>query len=95
LQKIYKPHLKIIVTLGAKGAILFKDNQITDRINGLKVTPIDTTGAGDCFCGTLACFLSLDYDLLSALECANRAASISVTRAGAAPSMPTRKEIDG
>ena len=93
LQKLAQPHLKIIVTLGAKGAILFADNAIATRIAGLKVKAIDTTGAGDCFCGTLASALAQQHDLPTALTFANRAAALSVTRIGAIPSMPHRDEL--
>jgi ribokinase len=55
---------------------------------------IDTTGAGDCFCGVLAAGLSKGLDLRLALERANAAAAISVTRMGAISSMPSAEEVD-
>lgn len=92
LQKISRPHLKVIVTIGAKGAVLFENNSLL-HISGHAVKAVDTTGAGDCFCGVLCGFLAQDHDLADAIQSANRAASISVTRHGAAPSMPTKDEI--
>jgi len=55
---------------------------------------VDTTGAGDCFCGSLAARLSEDAELGQALQWANAAAALSTERAGAVPSMPTRAEIE-
>jgi ribokinase len=58
------------------------------------VTPVDTTGAGDCFVGALAARLAGGAAMRSALEYANAAASISVQRVGAGPSMPTVSEVE-
>ena len=54
---------------------------------------VDTTGAGDCFVGTLAAQLADHVALEAALALANVAASISVERLGAGPSMPTIAEV--
>ena len=59
-----------------------------------KVKAVDTTAAGDTFCGALAVALVEDKSLKEALQFASAAAAISVTRMGAQPSAPTRKEID-
>lgn len=83
----------IIVTLGAKGCLAVHSGGVL-TIPGRAVVARDTTGAGDCFVGVLAAGLARGLDLAAALERANRAAAISVTRAGAATSMPTRAELD-
>jgi ribokinase len=54
---------------------------------------VDTVGAGDCFCGALAVALCEGLALPAALRFAAAAAAVSVTRAGAAPSLPFRPEV--
>jgi ribokinase len=63
-------------------------------IPGRNVKAVDTTGAGDCFVGALAAQLALGKPIREALTYANVAASISVQRMGAAPSMPTAAEVN-
>jgi ribokinase len=62
-------------------------------VQGRPVTPVDTTGAGDCFVGTLAAALAQGLGFAEALAAANVAASLSVQREGAGTSMPTAEEI--
>lgn len=83
----------VIVTLGASGVLLVEASGRAERIPGRPVQAVDTTGAGDCFVGALAAALVRDDDLLAAAHFANRAAAVSVTRAGAASSIPRREEI--
>jgi ribokinase len=82
----------VIVTLGAKGCIAVQAGGIT-AVAGEAVQAVDTTGAGDCFVGVLAAGLAEGLALEAALRRANRAAAISVTRHGAAVSMPHRVEF--
>jgi ribokinase len=63
-------------------------------VPGFKVKPVDTTAAGDIFNGALVVALGEGRALGDAVRFANAAAAISVTRMGAQPSAPTRKEID-
>ena len=58
------------------------------------VTPVDTTGAGDTFCGALCARLAAGDDLHVALRVASAAGALCTTKAGAVPSIPTRAEID-
>jgi ribokinase len=58
------------------------------------VEAVDTTGAGDCFCGALAVALSEGRALPEAVHFANTAAGLSVQRLGASTSMPTRAMLD-
>lgn len=83
----------VIITLGARGAFV-AGKQARGLVPGFKVKPVDTTGAGDMFNGTLAVALSEGKSLLDAARFASAAAAISVTRLGAQTSAPTRKEID-
>lgn len=83
---------KIVVTLGSRGAVAIMGEK-TLRVPGRPVTPVDTTGAGDCFVGTLAAALARGLGFAEALATANAAASLSVQREGAGTSMPTAEEI--
>lgn len=83
----------IVVTLGAGGAqIVTSKNSINKP--AIEVQPVDTTGAGDCFTGALAVALGEGKTLDEAVQFANTAAGICVTRPGTAPSMPSRQEVD-
>ncbi|MGC2779780.1 MAG: ribokinase [Bradyrhizobium sp.] len=82
----------ICVTLGARGAVAVT-NADTKLIAGRAVKAVDTTGAGDCFVGALAARLSQGAPLADAIGYANVAASISVQRMGAGPSMPSAEEV--
>ncbi len=82
----------ICVTLGKRGVFALVDGE-TIIMPGRRVTVVDTTGAGDCFVGALAAQLALGATIRDALGYANAAASISVQRMGAAPSMPTAAEV--
>ena len=83
----------VIVTLGAAGVLLVERGGRAERVPGHAVRAVDTTGAGDCFVGALAAQMLVNDDLLAAAHFANRAAAVSVTRAGAAASIPTRQEL--
>jgi len=83
----------VIVTLGSKGALV-ANRSGTQIVTGFRVTPVDTTAAGDTFNGALAVALAEGKPLADAVRFANAAAAISVTRVGARTSAPTRTEID-
>jgi ribokinase len=82
----------VIATLGARGAIIVTADGVT-VVPGLAARVVDTTGAGDCFVGTLAARLETGSDLAEAARYANAAAACSVERLGAAPSMPRPKDV--
>lgn len=86
------PDQKIAVTLGPRGALAVVGAG-TLRVPGRPVAPVDTTGAGDCFVGTLAAALARGTGFAAALAAANAAASLSVQREGAGTSMPSAEEI--
>ncbi|MGJ5208373.1 ribokinase [Bradyrhizobium sp. HKCCYLR20261] len=82
----------ICVTLGARGAIAVRGGD-AKLVEGRMVKAVDTTGAGDCFVGALAAGLARGAAIADAIAYANVAASISVQRMGAGPSMPTEAEV--
>jgi ribokinase len=82
----------VVFTLGRRGCLVVGDGTVA--VPGHAVTAVDTTAAGDAFSGALAVALAEGKPLLEAARFANRAAAISVTRQGAQPSLPLRREID-
>lgn len=82
----------VIITMGSKGAYIH-NHSLQKLIASPKVTPVDTTAAGDVFNGALAVSLSENVDLEQAVNFACRAAAISVTRMGAQASAPDRSEL--
>jgi len=93
-QKLVKEGVeKVIITLGAKGAFVITKNEKIS-VPSFQVEAIDTTAAGDTFCGAFAVALVENKSLQESLQFASAAAAISVTRMGAQPSAPTKKEID-
>ncbi|BBJ27578.1 ribokinase [Athalassotoga saccharophila] len=84
---------KVIVKAGRKGVYILKDGEILN-LKAFRVNAVDTTGAGDCFNGTLAVGLSEGKALEMACYFAMAASAISVTRRGAGSSFPSRKEIE-
>jgi ribokinase len=82
----------IILTLGRKGCIV-KNAKMTHYVPAFKVTAVDSTAAGDTFCGSLVARLSKGEDMMEAVKFATAAAAICVTRMGAQPSIPTEQEV--
>ena len=80
-----------IITMGEQGAFLYEHGLIP-AFNAGKV--VETTGAGDAFNGGFAVALSEGKSALEAVKFGCATASISVTRAGTAPSMPARDEVE-
>lgn len=82
----------VIATLGSRGLVIVSPQGVTS-LPAHKARVVDTTGAGDCFVGALAARLSAGNNLVEAARYANAAASVSVERLGATPSMPTPREV--
>jgi ribokinase len=83
----------VVVTLGADGALLCEEGAVL-LVPALSVQAVDTTAAGDSFCGTLACALTEGHPLHEAVRIANAAAALTTTRPGAQPALPTRAEVE-
>ncbi|HLF36077.1 MAG TPA: ribokinase [Cyclobacteriaceae bacterium] len=83
----------VIITLGENGSFIQTPSE-TFKVPAFRVNAVDTTAAGDVYCGTLAAALSEEKNLHEAVTMASAAAAIAVTRMGAQPSAPYRNEID-
>ena len=83
---------KVIITIGKKGALIL-DSSGSELVGGFKVHAVDTTAAGDIFNGALAVALAEKKNIWEAVKFGNAAAALSVTKLGAQPSAPKRKEI--
>ncbi len=83
-----------IVTLGAKGALV-RDHDCARHVPPIRAgAVVDTTGAGDAFCGGFACALAEGQPLDAALRFGTGVAALSVTRQGTAAAMPPRAEVE-
>lgn len=83
---------KIIVTMGSKGALICEDGPAV-FVPAHKVKAVDTTAAGDTFCGALCVALSEGKTLKEATEFATAASALTVQKVGAQNSIPLRKDI--
>lgn len=83
----------VIITLGKEGSFVSSES-FQGRIDAFKVDAVDTTAAGDVFCGALAVALTEGKKLENAIKFATAASAIAVTRLGAQPSAPLRQEIE-
>lgn len=88
------PPVTLVVTRGAEGAEWLAPGATPLFVPAFRVMPVDTTGAGDCFTGTLAAALDAGADPARAMRRAAAAAAIQVTRPGAAQAMPSAAEVD-
>ncbi|WP_264739596.1 ribokinase [Cytobacillus firmus] len=84
---------KLVITCGQKG-VIFHDGGAALTIPAFKVEAVDTTGAGDTFCGALAVALSEGRPLKDSISFGCAAAGLSVLKKGAQTGMPTRRELD-
>jgi len=83
----------VILTLGEQGALLANARGMI-HVPGYSVEVVDTTAAGDAFVGGFAVALAEGQLLQEAVRFANAAGALAVTRLGAQPSLPTRREIE-
>ncbi|MCG7410495.1 ribokinase [Paenibacillus sp. ACRRX] len=87
-------HLKIVLTLGAHGAV-YKDNTQEYRQEAYHVKVVDTTAAGDTFLGYFLSIVSQKSDVKLALRVATKAASLAVSQKGSSSSIPFLAEVIG
>ena len=87
------PSQAVVVTLGAEGALVVEDGTAT-HVPAPTITPIDTTAAGDSFCGALADALVRGESLVDATRWAVRVGAATTQRPGAQPSLPTPTEVE-
>jgi ribokinase len=86
------PAQSMVLTLGGCGLAIVAGDTVA-RMAGHSVEVVDTTGAGDCFCGYLAAALARGDDLVEGARQANAAAALSVQASGAAGSVPIRSAV--
>lgn len=82
----------VVVTMGSKGSMVY--NGIPTFIPSKKVKAVDTTAAGDTFCGGLCVAMAEGMDIIEAARFATAASSLTVQRIGAQDSIPYRKDVD-
>ena len=82
----------VVITLGGDGVIAYHQDAHYSA-NGLKITPVDTVGAGDTFCGFLTQGLDADLGFDAALTQAAVAGSLACLKPGAQPAIPTISDV--
>lgn len=86
------PAAGIVLTLGAQGSVYLRGEE-EHRAAALKVEAVDTTAAGDTYTGYFLAGLSRGKTVKESMELATRAAAVTVSRPGAAESIPMAEEI--
>jgi len=84
---------QVVLKLGDQGALV-SDGHRRERLRGRAVTPVDATGAGDCFCGNLLARLAAGAELFAAARYANAAAALAVQGWGAVAPLPRRAAVE-
>jgi ribokinase len=89
----------VIITLGAQGCLWStkegdEGGPSHQFIPAIPVKPVDSTAAGDAFCGALAAKLAEGMEMKEALRWANAAGAVAVTKLGALPSLPKEEEVE-
>ncbi|XP_076936942.1 putative fructokinase-6, chloroplastic [Bidens hawaiensis] len=98
--KLYHPNLKLLLVTEGPDGCRYYTKEFSGRVKGLKVEPVDTTGAGDAFVAGVLSKLAADVSLLKdehrlreALSFANACGAITVTERGAIPALPTSEAV--
>ena len=86
------PKAAVVLTLGSAGSVYFDEKQLI-RQGIYEVRAVDTTAAGDTFTGYFLAGMTEGLPIRESLDLAAKASSITVTRPGAAPSIPKRDEV--
>ena len=87
------PETMLVYTMGSRGASVYAAGK-TYHQDAVRVKAVDTTGAGDTFTGYFLAAICEGMEIADALWLATKAAAISVTRAGASVSVPTRAQVE-
>lgn len=87
------PELSVVLTLGVRGALCITRDRLI-RCPAYRVEAVDTTAAGDCFTGFFVAQLAAGIGCGAALKAASCASAITVSRRGAAPSIPFMAEVE-
>jgi ribokinase len=83
---------KVVMTLGEKGALIVTDSSCT-QVSAIRVSSVDTTGAGDAFNAGLAVALASGTSLEAAVRFAVITGGLAVTKEGVIPSLPGRADV--
>lgn len=93
-RELAGPGTAVVVTLGARGAVVVPAGNVPALLQAPPpVTPVDTTGAGDCFCGALCQALARGQELPEAVRYAATAAALSTTGPGARGALPANRDV--
>ncbi|KAI3519339.1 hypothetical protein L1887_08369 [Cichorium endivia] len=100
VRKLYHKNLKLLLVTEGPDGCRYYTKEFSGKVKGLKVDPVDTTGAGDAFVAGVLSKLAEDLSLLQdekrlreALSFANACGAITVTERGAIPALPTREAV--
>lgn len=85
---------EVVVTMGSKGSLVCENSKEPVMVPSCKVKAVDTTAAGDTFCGGVCVGLVEGKSLVEAAQFATKASAVTVQRPGAQDSIPYRKEIE-
>ena len=88
------PVANLLITRGSKGSVWQKKGGPDITAPAFPVDPVDTTGAGDCFIGSVAAALDQGMSRVDAMRFASAASAIQVTRPGTADAIPSRAETE-
>ncbi|XP_072952681.1 probable fructokinase-6, chloroplastic [Typha angustifolia] len=100
VRKLFHPNHKLLLVTEGPDGCRYYSKEFSGRVSGLKVTAVDTTGAGDAFVAGVLSQLATDSSLLQdeerlreALRFANACGALTVTERGAIPALPTRQAV--
>ncbi len=93
LQRLAGEVGTVVLTLGASGSRIVSDNDAPLEVPAVRVEAVDTTGAGDTYCGVLAAALARGETWPDAAREAAAASALAVTRPGAQDAIPTRAQV--
>ncbi|PWA75401.1 pfkB-like carbohydrate kinase family protein [Artemisia annua] len=100
VRKLYHENLKLLLVTEGPDGCRYYTKEFSGRVKGIKVDPVDTTGAGDAFVAGVLSKIAADTSLLKdekrlreALSFANACGAITVTERGAIPALPTTEAV--